>query len=237
MFLDAERKDLVAHENTNNANGLALTREGDLLEVQGVGKRVNKRSQGRHGHDADDSFDGKPFMAPNDLFADAKGGIYFTDPGRDRSCPAARRSCITFRRRQGAHRHRRPARAAQRADPHGRRQDPAGQRFAERDVLRLRRRADGKVKNKRPFAKLRDIPAGKESGADGMAIDREGRVYVTSVAGVQIFDATGQYLGSVQAPRQTSNVAFAGPDKRTLYITAREGLYRLKVARAGRIGK
>jgi gluconolactonase len=72
-----------------------------------------------------------------------------------------------------------------------------------------------------------------------MAIDRDGRVYVTSVAGVQIFDGSGQYLGTVQAPRQTSNVAFAGPDKRTLYITAREGLYRVKTLAQGpdRIGK
>ena len=29
-------------------------------------------------------------------------------------------------------------------------------------------------------------------------------------------------------PRQPTNVAFAGPSKRTLYITAREGLYRIK---------
>ena len=98
---------------------------------------------------------------------------------------------------------------------------------------------DGKVKNKRPFAKLRDIPAGKESGADGMAIDREGRVYVTSLPGVQVFDAAGNYLGTVSAPRQTSNAAFAGPDKRTLYITAREGLYRIKTLAQGpeRVGK
>ena len=49
--------------------------------MQGVGKRVNKRSWSGTVTTLRDSFDGKPFMAPNDLFANAKGGIYFSDPG------------------------------------------------------------------------------------------------------------------------------------------------------------
>jgi gluconolactonase len=98
---------------------------------------------------------------------------------------------------------------------------------------------DGTVKNKRPFARLHDTPPSQESGADGMALDREGRVYVTTVSGVQVFDSAGQYLGTIRVPRQPANVAFSGPDKRTLYITAREGLYRLKVLSQGpdRLGK
>ena len=98
---------------------------------------------------------------------------------------------------------------------------------------------DGGVKNKRTFAQLRDIPEGKESGADGMALDRVDRLYVTTVTGVQVFDATGQYLGTIKVPRQPANAGFAGPDKRTLYITAREGLYRLTMQAQGadRIGK
>jgi gluconolactonase len=86
---------------------------------------------------------------------------------------------------------------------------------------------------------LRDIPPGAESGADGMAIDRDDRVYITTVAGVQVFDAAGRYLGTIKSARQGANVAFAGPDKRTLYITAREGLYRIKTLAQGpdRLGK
>src|SRR5262249_2203668 len=92
---------------------------------------------------------------------------------------------------------------------------------------------DGTVKNKRAFAQLVDIPAGEESGADGLAIDRDDRVYITTVVGVQVFDAGGKYLGRITTGRQPANVAFAGPDKRTLYITAREGLYRGQDVRAG----
>jgi gluconolactonase len=80
---------------------------------------------------------------------------------------------------------------------------------------------------------------GAESGADGMAIDRDNRVYITTVTGVQVFDAKGQYLGTIKVGRQPANVAFAGLDKQTLYITAREGLYRVLMLAKGvdRLGK
>jgi gluconolactonase len=72
-----------------------------------------------------------------------------------------------------------------------------------------------------------------------MALDREDRVYITTVAGVQVFDAKGGYLGTIKVPRQPANAAFAGPDRRVLYITAREGLYRVKMLSQGpdRVGK
>ena len=56
-----------------------------------------------------------------------------------------------------------------------------------------------------------------ESG-DGMAIDALGRLYVTSGAGVQVLGADGKYLGLIPTPRNAISVAFAGPDKKTLYI-------------------
>src|SRR5207244_13296237 len=64
-------------------------------------------------------------------------------------------------------------------------------------------------------------------------LDRDGRVYITTVIGVQVFDAGGRFLGTIRVPRRPANVAFSGPDKRTLYITAREGLYRLPTLAQG----
>jgi gluconolactonase len=66
-----------------------------------------------------------------------------------------------------------------------------------------------------------------------MAIDSDDRVYVTTAAGVQVFDPKGQFLGVIKADRQAANVAFAGPENRTLYLTAREGLYRVKTLAKG----
>ena len=50
---------------------------------------------------------------------------------------------------------------------------------------------------------------------------------------MQVFDKSGQYLGGSRVPRRPTSVAFAGPDKRTLYIAAREGLYRVETLTRG----
>ena len=71
----------------------------------------------------------------------------------------------------------------------------------------------GVLTNRRDFATL---PAG--SYGDGMAVDSEGRLYVSSNAGVQVFDKTGKYLGLIPTPRGIISVVFAGPDKKTLYV-------------------
>ena len=100
-------------------------------------------------------------------------------------------------------------------------------RGARLDVL------DGSADNLRPWATLRDIPAGERSGADGVAVDSDGRLYVTTVAGLQVFDEAGSYLETLEFPQQPTNVAFGGPDRMTLYVTAITGVYSLRMATAG----
>jgi gluconolactonase len=73
--------------------------------------------------------------------------------------------------------------------------------------------ADGSATNQREFGKLEGGGQG-----DGMAVDSEGRVYVTTGNGVQVLDKTGKYLGLIPTPRNPITLAFAGPDKKFLYI-------------------
>jgi gluconolactonase len=72
---------------------------------------------------------------------------------------------------------------------------------------------DGTTANRRDFATLEAGGTG-----DGMAIDAEGRLYVTSNPGVQVFGADGRYLGLIPTPRASISVAFSGPGKMTLYV-------------------
>jgi gluconolactonase len=72
---------------------------------------------------------------------------------------------------------------------------------------------DGTTTNRRDFAALEAGGAG-----DGMTIDADGRLYVTSNPGVQVFDVNGKYLGLLPTPRAAISVAFSGPSKKTLYI-------------------
>jgi gluconolactonase len=238
--LDPSGKITMVREHTNGANGLALARDGSLLAAEGDGKKISRWSHDWRGTTLTESFEGKAFLAPNDLIVDARGGIYFTDPGPRPLVPG--RKAYVFYLPAGA---KQPLLVEdQIVRPNGLTltndrktlivDDTVGDTVFAFDV-----QPDGTVKNKRPFARLHDTPPSQESGADGMALDREGRVYVTTVSGVQVFDSAGQYLGTIRVPRQPANVAFSGPDKRTLYITAREGLYRLKVLSQGpdRLGK
>ena len=230
----------VYRDKTNGANGLALLRDGSLVMAEGTGKRISKLGAGGVVTTLTEGTASQPIMSPNDLVADAKGGLYFTDPG-PRPVVAGRKVYVYYL----------PAGAKepkviddQIARPNGLVLSNNGKTLIVDDTLgdtlfAYDIQADGSVKNRRPFAKLRDGKPGSESGADGMAIDRQDRVYVTSSTGVQVFDRGGQYLGTIAVPRQPANVAFAGKGKKTLYITAREGLYRVQTLTDGprRLGK
>src|SRR5215470_3515637 len=80
-FLDPGGKISVARENTSGANGIALTKDGELLFAEGDGKRITKRAKDGTVTTLTAGPAGKPLLAPNDLIVDAKGGVYFTDPG------------------------------------------------------------------------------------------------------------------------------------------------------------
>lgn len=71
----------------------------------------------------------------------------------------------------------------------------------------------GALANRRDFAKLEAGGSG-----DGMAVDTQGRLYVSSGPGVQVFDKAGKYLGLIPTPRSLISLAFAGPGKQTLYV-------------------
>jgi len=238
--LDANGKITRVREKTEGANGLALTHDGDLLSAVGDGKKITRWTRDGRTTTLTESFDGKPFLAPNDLIVDAKGGIYFTDPGPRPLVPG--RKAYVFYLPAGA---KQPMLIDdQIVRPNGLTltndrktlivDDTVGETIFAYTV-----QPDGSAKDKRKFAKLHDIQQGMESGADGMALDRDDRIYVTTVTGVQVFDSAGQYLGTIQVPRQPANVAFSGPGKHTLYITAREGLYRILLLSQGpdRLGK
>ena len=239
-YLDPGGKISLVREQTNGANGLALTRDGDLIAAEGEGKRISKRSRDGMVTTVTEGIAGKPFLSPNDVLVDAKGGIYITDPGPRPVVPG--RTAYVYYLLVGA---KEPVVLDdQIARPNGVTLTRDGKTLIVNDTLGPTVYAydvlpDGSVKNKRTFAQLLDIPEGKESGADGMALDREDRLYVTTVAGVQVFDAAGKHLGTIKVPRQPANAGFSGPDKRMLYITAREGLYRINMLAQGpdRIGK
>jgi gluconolactonase len=240
--LDPSGKIAPARENTKGANGLAFN-SGELYAAEGAGKLISRGNHNGRAATVIDSDGSQPLGTPNDLIFDARGGFYFTDPGAAPMLPKipGYHGKVYYVNTSSA----RPPVLIddQITRPNGLTltldyrtllvDDTLGDTIWAYDV-----QPDASVKNKHAFAKIPQLTDG-ESLADGMCIDRDGRVYVTTGAGVQVFDKKGKSLGTIKTPRQPANCAFSGPDKRTLYITAREGLYRLKTLSAGppRAGK
>jgi gluconolactonase len=239
-LMDPLGKIAVYRIATNGANGLALLKEGGLAGAEGDGKRISKVDSNGVLTVLTEGIAGRGFMAPNDLIQDSKGGIYFTDPGPRPVVPG--RKAFVYYLPAGA---KEPIMLDDSITrPNGLTLTNDGKTLIVDDtvgdtVFAFDVQADGTVRNKRPFAKMHDVEAGKESGADGMAIDSQNRIYVTSATGIQVFGAKGQYLGTIKVPRQPANCAFSGPGKKTLYITAREGVYKLQMLSQGpkRLGK
>ena len=102
------------------------------------------------------------------------------------------------------------------------------------------------MRNRRNFGTLegrsqRDNGLGGiKTFADGMTIDNEGRLYVATGAGVEVLSPKGQHLGTIPVrcpPADCQNVAFIGPEKRTLYIASAGFLYKVAMVARGFTGR
>jgi len=142
---------------------------------------------------------GAPLGRLNDLIADGKGGAYFTVGGAYYVNPAGVVSTV----------------ADQDLRSNGIMLSPDGRTLYVTNnttVLAFDVRADGTTANRRDFGTL----AG-DDGGDGMAVDSEGRLYVTGNRGVHVLSPRGEHLGLIPTPRRPITVAFSGPEKRWLY--------------------
>jgi gluconolactonase len=101
--------------------------------------------------------------------------------------------------------------------------------------------ADGSLANRRDFAAYEGVLTNADgtlaSGADGLAIDSEGRIYVASTPGVQVFTSQGAHLGTIALSRAPQNLAFAGANKQTLYVVGRGAAYKIAMLSQGFAGR
>jgi gluconolactonase len=230
-------------ENTSGSQGLTFDQKGRLIGVLPATRQVAVLMPTRSVIAS--MFEGKPFAGPNDLVADKKGGIYFTDPG---GYPPPGE----FLTHIPAVFYIRPDASVIRiADdiprPNGIILSPDEKTLYVANtlgafVVAFDVQPDGSVRNQRNFARLAGIAMtnmGVRSGADGLAVDEAGRLYVTSTIGVQVFSADGRQLGTIPIgnPDGPQNLAFAGPDKKTLYVVGDGAVWKVAMLAQGPTGR
>jgi gluconolactonase len=209
--LDKNDKDSVAVKDTHGAGSVALDSKGRMLAVQRTCTDPGRGNASCSEPTAvaiifpekerkvlADSFQGKPLGRLNDLVVDKKDTVYFTVGG------------AFYLKSGGA-----VTSLGDNIRSNGIMLSPDEKTLYVTNggsILAFDIQADGNVTNRRDFAKL------EGGNGDGMAIDAAGRLYVTSAPGVQVFSPDGKYLGTIPTPRNPISVAFAGPEKKTLYI-------------------
>jgi gluconolactonase len=222
----------VFSENTGRANGLYFDNEGHLLACSDMDNEIWKFDmKGNHVALVTD-YDGKKLNGPNDLWVAPGGGIYFTDPLYKRDYWTRNPEM----QQDGEHvyylspDYKKLIRVAGDLEkPNGIIGSPDGKLLYVADIKAgktyvYKIQADATLTDKKLFAPM---------GSDGMTIDRNGNVYLTG-RGVTVFNPEGEQIINIPVKAGwTANVCFGGKDMKTLFITASEYLYSLKMEVAG----
>ncbi len=230
-------------ENSNGTNGLAFTKKGELVSVQNLKPQIGVVYPKGSEKVWADNYEGKAFQRPNDLVIDKSGGVYFTDIG------VLPKGEITEPARPAVYYVKPDGKITQIVNdverPNGVQlsrdektlylANTAGEYLLAYPVL-----GNGKLGAKNEFAKLAGYEKGEtgfSSGADGIAIDDKDRVYVATNKGIEVFDEKGTALGIITIPQRPQNLAFAGKDKKTLYVVGRGAAYKIAVLTPGVKGR
>lgn len=205
LKLGPDGRTSAVHADTHTGGSVSINTKGEVFIVsRGLRTAILQLAPRRRV--LANSFQGDPLDCagtnPNDLTADSKGGVYFTQLGVYYASPDG----VVTKYGTGIT----PNGIILSADEKTL-YVTNGPALAAFDV-----QPDGALTNQRAFATLE----GGGNG-DGSTIDAEGRIYVTTNPGVQVIGPEGRYRGIIPTPRPVISVAFGGRDKRTLYVLAR----------------
>jgi sugar lactone lactonase YvrE len=219
----------VHRENSGGANGLIFDSKGSLLSCEGASKQVTIQ-KGDQYVPLTSEFEGKKYNSPNDLDLDAQGGIYFTDPsyGKPDNKTQDKEAVYYISSRDG--------KVTRVIDSLVR---PNGITISkDNKTLYV---ADNGAKNVHAFDITGEgtvsngrVLLPKTLGCDGITLDEKGNLYITTKFGVSIYSATGTALGVIPFPEVPANCKFGAKGSKTLYVTARTGFYKIKLAVDGK---
>jgi gluconolactonase len=231
----------IADYRQPGSNGLALDPQGRLTINQHGNRRIVQLDESGDERVLIDRFNGKRLNSPNDLVFRSDGTLFFTDPpfGLPKAHDDLRRETPHFGV-YSLHKGRLNLLTAEFTGPNGIALSPDEKylyvgNWDERKkvVYRYDVQPDGTVTNGHLFF---DLTSGQgEDAIDGVKVDERGNVYVSGPGGLWIISPEGKHLGTIVTPMHPHNMAWGDSDRKSLFLTARNGVYRirLKVAGAG----
>ena len=230
----------VFRQPSNNSNGNSVDNEGRLVTCEHLTRRVTRTEHDGSVTIIAERFEGKRLNSPNDVVVKTDGSIWFTDPSYgilsdyegDKAEPEM--DCHVYRvdGQTGC--------VSRVADDFVK---PNGLAFSPDEAILYvadtgASHVPGGPKHIRRFA-VSDT--GKLTGGavfadctngffDGFRVDRDGRIWSSAADGVHCFDPDGTLIGKIRIPELVSNVAFGGPKRNRLFITANSSLYSVMLA-------
>jgi len=221
------------------SNGLTFDPEGRLTVCQHGERRVIRIEPTGAITVLADRYQGKRLNSPNDLVYKKDGALYFTDPpfGLPKFFDDPRKE-LSF---SGVYRVKDGQVTLVAKDLSG----PNGVAFSpdekflyvtnwderKKVVMRYPVKADGTLTAGSVFFDMTSAPG--EEALDGMKVDAEGHLFVSGPGGVWVISGEGKHLGTLKFPQLPANMAWGDADGRTLYLTARTSVYRLRLGVPG----
>jgi len=230
----------IAKYGQPGSNGLTVDSAGRLTLNQHGNRRVVRFEPDGTLTVLADRYHGKRLNSPNDLVYKSDGAIYFTDPpfGLPKFFDDPHKE-LTFSGVYRAQNGTVTLLSDELKGPNGIAFSPDEKYLyvddwdaAHKVVLRFPVDADGTLGASAVFTDMTAEVPGDEA-LDGLKVDRNGNVYVAAPDGVRIYSASGRHLGTIMAPRPVHNFAWGGADGRTLYLCARDRLYRIELMADG----
>jgi gluconolactonase len=224
----------LAEYGQPGSNGLTFDAKGRLTIDQHGNRRVVRVENDGQLTVLADRYDGKRLNSPNDLVYKSDGAVYFTDPpfGLPKFYDDPRKE-LPYSGVYRSSRGKVTLLTRELQGPNGIAFSPDERSLyvgnwdpAAKVVLRFPVKRDGTLGASSVFADLtKEVPG--EEALDGIKVDQVGNVYLSAPDGLRIYSSAGKHLGTVIAPRPIHNFAWGGDDGHTLYLTARDRLYRI----------
>ncbi len=222
----------VFMEQAGRSNGMYFDPDGNLVTCADEKNEIWSISPQGEVTVLMTDHEGSRLNGPNDLWVDAQGNIYFTDPFYERKYwwhggPDVFGEYLYFLPK-GATQPQVIDKAYEK--PNGIIGTPDGKQLYVADIgadktYRYDINPDASLSNRQLFV---------EQGSDGMILDERSNLYLTGGDGVTIYSSTGEKIAQIPVDEEwTGNICFAGVDQRTLFITASKSIYTLKMNVAG----